>query len=255
MNLKKSYLFIFIFLIGVIIIFILTNHHITQVPEEDIVALKTDDQEPVPALTGIIICIDPGHGTYVQPEEEDTVETKPVFALGTTGAHLTESELNLIVSQKLKKELENLGADVYMTREGDEISMSNKERALFANDLQADLCIKVHADGSDDPSFHGISVLVPKINQYEDTTVIENSAAAAFILLEELVFITNANGLGVVERADLTGLNWSSVPVVLVEMGFMTNPEEDQKLETDTYQNIIVQGMVNGVVRCFAKGI
>jgi N-acetylmuramoyl-L-alanine amidase len=52
---------------------------------------------------------------------------------------------------------------------------------------------------------------------------------------------------GLIPRTDLSGFNWSTTPVILVEMGFMTNPTEDRKLSTNSYQNKLVQGMVNGV--------
>ena len=56
---------------------------------------------------------------------------------------------------------------------------------------------------------------------------------------------------GVIERKDLTGFNWSTVPVVLVEMGFLSNPEEDKKLSTDSYKDKISKSLANGVSEIF----
>lgn len=53
---------------------------------------------------------------------------------------------------------------------------------------------------------------------------------------------------GVIERNDLTGFNWSKVPVVLVEMGFMSNPEEDRLLSDDNYQNKLAEGLCKGIM-------
>ncbi|MGM9933770.1 MAG: N-acetylmuramoyl-L-alanine amidase, partial [Clostridium sp.] len=49
---------------------------------------------------------------------------------------------------------------------------------------------------------------------------------------------------------DMTGFNWSKVPVILVEMGFMSNPEEDKLLSDEGYQNKLAQGLCNGIVKC-----
>ena len=57
---------------------------------------------------------------------------------------------------------------------------------------------------------------------------------------------TGAQDRGLVERSDLTGFNWSEVPVVLVEMGFLSNPEEDQKLSTEKYRKQVADGIADG---------
>jgi N-acetylmuramoyl-L-alanine amidase len=56
------------------------------------------------------------------------------------------------------------------------------------------------------------------------------------------------NNRGTVERSDLTGFNWSKVPVVLVEMGFMSNKEEDRLLNDDSYQNKLAEGLYKGII-------
>ncbi len=67
------------------------------------------------------------------------------------------------------------------------------------------------------------------------------------ILLSEMVASANMNNRGVVEREDMTGFNWSKVPVVLVEMGFLLNAEEDKLLNTEEYRIKIVQGLTEGI--------
>lgn len=51
-----------------------------------------------------------------------------------------------------------------------------------------------------------------------------------------------------VERDDLTGFNWSKVPVVLIEMGFMSNKKEDQLLSDSNYQEKLAEGLCNGIL-------
>ena len=55
------------------------------------------------------------------------------------------------------------------------------------------------------------------------------------------------NDRGVVERDDMTGFNWSKVPVILVEMGFLSNRSEDQMLSTGAYQDKLAKGLADGI--------
>ena len=58
---------------------------------------------------------------------------------------------------------------------------------------------------------------------------------------------TGSKNRGVSIVDNMTGLNWSKVPVTIVEMGFLSNPGEDRLLSSEDYQNKIVQGIVNGI--------
>ena len=70
------------------------------------------------------------------------------------------------------------------------------------------------------------------------------------IILNSLVETAHMNNRGISVRDDMTGFNWSKVPVILVEMGFMSNPEEDKLLSDEGYQNKLAQGLCNGIVKC-----
>ncbi len=67
-----------------------------------------------------------------------------------------------------------------------------------------------------------------------------------------MVASANMNNRGVVEREDMTGFNWSKVPVVLVEMGFLSNAEEDKLLNTEEYRIKIVQGLTEGIKKAIS---
>ena len=66
-------------------------------------------------------------------------------------------------------------------------------------------------------------------------------------VLSEFIKATGAKNRGVSYRDDLTGTNWSTSVNTLIEMGFMSNPEEDRKMATADYQNKMVSGIVNGI--------
>ena len=64
---------------------------------------------------------------------------------------------------------------------------------------------------------------------------------------------TGARDRGIVEREDMTGFNWSEVPVILVEMGFLSNPEEDQAMSTDSYRKKLADGITRGIESWLAQ--
>ena len=212
------------------------------------------EPEPLP-LEGHIICLDPGHCVteeagkgYREPVSPLSDETKPRYLSGTRGASLTEEQLNLQVALKLRDALEALGAEVVMTREVSEISLPNTERCRIANESGADVHIHIHADGSESTSANGVSVLIPDGDLLGTPSIVEESARLGQLMVDCVSEATGAKNRGTVPRSDLTGLNFSEIPSVFIEMGFMTNPEEDALLSSGEYQDKIVAGMANSLL-------
>ncbi len=223
---------------------------------EDIFASLPADMPTVPPLatrepgrlTGVRIGIDPGHQAQGNSEQEAVApgssETKAKVSTGTYGRFtgVPEHEVNLAVSLKLRDALEALGCEVYMTRETADVDISNQERAIMMNELGVDLVLRIHCNGSTNESAQGIGLYI------RDTgTNADECLRAAEALLPAMVEATGAESDGIFRRDTYTGLNWSEVPSILVEMGFMTNEEEDHKLNDPAYQDQLVEGMVEGV--------
>ena len=217
-------------------------------PPESVETLETVDTVDIPhtppaaarELEGKIICIDPGHGSftegYKEPIGPGASETKAAFVSGTAGAYQTEAEFNLKMAYLLKGMLEEKGAVVHMTRTDENATLSNVGRAEFANDLGCDMVVRIHADGSENTSIKGISVLVPGENEYlSDPDILYASSNAGQTVLDSLIAKTGAENRGLIKRYDLTGFNWTKVPCILVECGFLSNPEECARLADDTY--------------------
>jgi len=207
-----------------------------------------------PPSAGFVVVVDPGHQSKadyaLEPVGPGSSEMKARVSSGTRSVNTgtPESELVLTMGLKLRDSLQARGIQVIMTRTVQEVSISNSERAQLANTSGADLFVRLHCDGSSDPAIHGIHVLYPvSIPGWTDDIATESKQAAT-MALNELIPATGANDRGLDARRDMTGFNWSDVPVFLPELGFMTNAAEDALLATAGYQDKIVQALTRAIL-------
>jgi N-acetylmuramoyl-L-alanine amidase len=208
------------------------------------------------AASATVVVIDPGHDLRANLETEaigpGSSTRKIKDGGGTRGvvSGLTEAELNLRISLRLRPLLERAGVRVVMTRTANTgPSMGNIARARIANRAGAGLFLRIHADGSTDPSSRGTHVLYPALRRGWTDDVYGASKRAAYTVQADLVRALGFPDRGIRERSDFTGFNWADVPVILVEMGFMTNRTDDRLLATTNYQRRAALGLCRGTLR------
>ncbi|MCT4633168.1 MAG: N-acetylmuramoyl-L-alanine amidase [Firmicutes bacterium] len=205
------------------------------------------------------ICIDPGHQLKGNSDHEPigpgSDKTKPKVSSGTRGVatKIPEYQINLEVSLKLRDALIEKGYDVVLTRDKNEVDLSNRQRASIATESNSDIFLRIHADGAGKESVNGIHVLCPGETDKFTVDIYEESNILSRTILEKLVQSTGARNRGISYRDDISGFNWSTVPVALIEMGFMTNKREDKLLSTEEYQYKIVEGIVEGIDAYFTE--
>jgi len=203
------------------------------------------------ALTAALICLDPGHATVpsVARQYEPIGPGSRVTKIKDGGGGAGEAEVVLAIARRTRTELRRRGYRVMMTRDRGLFPGGNSERARFCNRRGAALMLRIHADGSGDPSRRGVSTLYPALRKGWTDDVYGASAGAAQAVQRSLVAATGARDLGLSRRSDLTGFNWADVPAILVETGFMTNPTEGRLLRTPSYQARVARGLAAGVAR------
>ena len=207
----------------------------------------------------ITIVLDPGHQapsvdmSAKEPNAPGSSVLKEKSTSGTTGKFtgVGEYELNLTIAKKVYGRLAELGYNVIMTREDNKTAISNMERAMLANEAHANVSVRIHANGSEDSATNGALVLIgSESNPYVNRLYGESYRLGEEILNSYCTY-TGMRNLGVQENDNMTGINWSEIPVIILEMGFMSNESDDTKMQEDSFQEKMVEGIVRGIEKYF----
>ncbi len=217
-----------------------------------IIAIAATYSMPAYTKENFTVCIDPGHQAKGDPKGEPIApgsgQRKARVSSGTSGVATKKAEykVNLEAAMILKEILTAKGYQVVMTRETHDINISNAERAEVANKAKADMTIRIHCDSIGNSGKSGAVLLVPAKKGAHTAKIYEPSYKYAQLLKEAL----QKQGVrvnGIYERSDITGFNWSRVPVVIFEMGFMSNWSEDRMLSDKNHQTKLMQAAASAL--------
>jgi len=205
-------------------------------------------------LQGVKIGINPGHQAKPnrgkEPIAPGSKTMKEKTSAGTMGvrSRAPESVVNLQIALQLRDILERMGAQVVMTRTSEHVDISNVERAALFNEAGVDLALHLHCDGAK-PSARGIRIFARNIGPFAP-----ESLHFAQVLMPAMVNATGARNGGVIRNNSYTCLNWAATPALLVEMGYLSNPEEDLLLNNLEYQRFLALGMAGGIADYLGRG-
>lgn len=207
------------------------------------------------ASNGYIIGIDPGHqGSHIDMSalEENgpgSSEMKAKCTTGTTGSYtgLPEYELNLEISLQLRDELIRRGYEVVLTRTDNDTAISNKERALYAAECGSDIYVRIHANGDDTHTVSGALTMCPSPSNPYVSSLYNDSNRLSQNIIDAYCASTGFQNLGIQYTDSMTGINWSQVPVTILEMGFMSYESDDRQMADPSFQPLMVAGIANGI--------
>ncbi len=200
-------------------------------------------QIELPSARSYTIYIDPGHGGVDS---------------GASYGGVYEKNLALSVANKLKANLIQLGYQVLMTRTADYNVDFKTERSKMANQSNADLFISIHFNATGLPSSNSTGIETywyqydpeyqPKINaaMHNDPTRLAESEILANQVQASLISGTGAVNRGV-RRETFAVLRETAIPAILVELGFMDNPSDLQKIKEDAYQTKLANALAQGI--------
>ena len=200
-----------------------------------------------------LIAIDPGHqerGNFGQePIGPGASEMKTKVAGGTKGTStgVPEYQLTLDVSLKLRDILKDKGYRVLMIRETNDVDITNSERAKMANEADADVFVRIHANGSESSSANGAMTICQTSSNPYNSELYEKSRSLSQKVLDAYTEATGIRKERVWETDTMSGINWCTVPVTIIEVGYMTNPEEDEKMQDPDFQELMAEGITEGI--------
>lgn len=190
------------------------------------------------SLEGFFTIVDPGHGGT---------------DAGAFRRIVTEKEVNLDIARRVEALIEDAGGKVVLTRTAD-ADVFLLDRAVVSNQLNPDILVSIHSNSSPSPQATGTETYyaprpeAPDLSRSERAALTVESRRLATALQESLVKAIGLPDRGVRTAAFLV-LRHSRVPTTLVEVGFLSNPNEEKLLADPNFRQKAAEGIYDGIVR------
>ncbi len=134
-----------------------------------------------------------------------------------------------------------------MTRTSHDVNISNMERAQYAASVGAEISVRLHANGSSNPAVSGALALAPSAANPYVAGIAASSQSLSSKVLSGYCAATGMANKGVQANDTMTGMNWCTMPVTIIEMGFMTNPSDDANMANPDFQKKMAKGIADGI--------
>lgn len=222
---------------------------------------ETPTPEPteVPVTGGHKIALDPGQQKSQMSETEpvgpgaSATTAKMSYGATSTTTGKREYEWSLEFTLRLKTELEARGYEVVLTREEGDVKISNAERAQFANESGAEIYLSIQADAASNKDAKGIYTQIPSQSNAFVGNMYADCKRLAKTIQNNLIAETGAKDRGVQENDKVAAINYSEIPVAVLQLGFMSNKEEDTNLWSAEYQDKMIKAICDGIDTYFQE--
>ena len=191
-------------------------------------------------LAGRTVVVDPGHGAYRANGRFDPGAISP--------GGLQEHVVNMEVAQNVRNRLTALGANVIMTHgdSGQIIRMDLEDRVALANRSGGDIFVSIHSDSMpSNPAANGMTTYYHNGNGN-----VSEKQRLAGLVQDELSKATGRPNRGV-RTANFHVIRYTQMPSILMEVGFLSNPQEEALLRTSSFRAQAADGIVQGILRYF----
>ena len=223
---------------------------------------ETPTPEPTeaPVATGgHKIAIDPGQQKSQMTEEEpvgpgaSATTAKMSYGATSTTTGKREYEWSMLFAKRLETELIARGYEVVLTREEHDVKISNAERAQFVNESGAEIYLSIQADAASNKEAKGIYTQIPSQSNAFVGNLYNDCRRLAKELQNNLIAETGTKDRGVQENDKVAAINYSEVPVAVLQLGFMSNVEEDTNLWSEEYQDKMIKAICDGIDTYFRE--
>lgn len=230
----------------------------TPSPEPTETPTPEPTEAPV-ATGGHKIALDPGQQKSQMTEEEpvgpgaSATTAKMSYGATSTTTGKREYEWSMLFAKRLETELIARGYEVVLTREEHDVKISNAERAQFVNESGAEIYLSIQADAASNKEAKGIYTQIPSQSNAFVGNLYNDCRRLAKELQNNLIAETGTKDRGVQENDKVAAINYSEVPVAVLQLGFMSNVEEDTNLWSEEYQDKMIKAICDGIDTYFRE--